>query len=93
MSEPPGSVRRYQQGARASAGWEPNRETRRRAIHAIGVMNRVPFAEAREIYADAILPALRDLPRSEIDAYLRTTFGIDPTGVRAVRNVSRERGY
>lgn len=29
----------------------------------------------------------------QIDAYLRATFGSDPTGVRAVRNVTRERGF
>lgn len=56
-------------------------------------MNRVSFAQAREIYADAVLPILRDMTGSEVDAYLRVTYGIDPTGVRAVRNVTRERGF
>ena len=31
--------------------------------------------------------------RAELDAWLRATFRIDPTGVIAVRNVTRERGY
>lgn len=66
---------------------------RRRAIHAIGVMNRVPFAQARQIYADAVLPVIRDMPAAEVDAYLRTTYRVDPTGVTAVRRVQRERGY
>lgn len=29
----------------------------------------------------------------QIDAYLRATYGTDPTGVQAVRNVTRTRGY
>lgn len=93
MSAPPGGTRNYEQEARASAGCEPNRETRRRAVLAIGVMNRVPFAQARAIYADAVLPILRGMTGTEVDAYLRATYGIDPTGVSAVRNVTRERGF
>lgn len=30
----------------------------------------------------------RDATRTELDAYLRTTYALDPTGVTAVRNVS-----
>lgn len=93
MSAPPG-IARYTQTAQASAGQQgPSRDMRRRAIHAIGVMNRVPFAQARQIYADTLLPVLRDMPQAEVDAYLRATFRSDPTGTTAVRNVNRERGY
>lgn len=66
---------------------------RRRAINAIGLLNRVSFAQARQVYADTVLPILCDMPRPEADAYLQTTYRIDPTGVTAVRNVTRERGY
>lgn len=52
MTGPPGTARNNQQEAQASAGWGPSRQMRRRAITAIGVLNRVPFAEARAIYAD-----------------------------------------
>lgn len=93
MNSPPGSAR-IPQTAQASAGRQgPSREMRRRAIHAIGVMNRVPFAQARQIYADTVLPVLHDMPQAEVDAYLRATFRVDPTGTTAVRNVTRERGF
>lgn len=92
MIRPPGSARN-QQDAQASAGLGPTRQMRRRAIHAIGLLNRVSFAQARQIYTDAVLPVLSDLPRAEIDAYLRTTYQVDPTGVTAVRNVAQSRGY
>ena len=91
MTAPPGVVRTNQQKAQASAGRQgPTRDMRRRAIHAIGLMHRVPFAQAREIYTDALLPVLCDMPQNEVDAYLRTTYRMDPTGVTAVRNVMRE---
>lgn len=94
MTSPPGIARRPQQHPQASAGRQgPTRDMRRRAIHAIGVMHRIPFVEARRVYADAVLPVLNDMPQAEIDAYLRATFSSDPTGVTAVRNVKRDRGY
>jgi len=91
MTAPPGNARQHQQEAQASAGQRgPTRDMRRRAIHAIGVMHRVPFSQAREIYADALLPVLSDMPQAEVDAYLRATYRMDPTGVTAVRNVMKE---
>lgn len=93
MTAPPGTTRPPQQEAQASAGCGISREARRRAVTAIGLMNRVSFSEARAIFADAVVPVLRSMTPAEIDAYLRDTYRVDPTGVTAVRNVTRERGH
>lgn len=54
--------------------------------HAAGEV--ITHREAREVVNDHVRSG--ETP-DEIEAYLRTTFRSDPTGVTAVRNVARER--
>jgi hypothetical protein len=65
--------------------------TERRLVSALvelsgGALRR---SDARAVISERL--GLGDTP-DEIEAYLRSTFRADPTGVTAVRNVARERG-
>lgn len=61
---------------------------RRRLVSALVTTCHLRPAVARAVVDERI--ALGETP-DEIEAYLRATFRIDPTGVTAVRNVERGR--
>lgn len=60
---------------------------RHRLAAALSTATGMSFGSARAIIAQRAGDSI-----DELEAYLRTTFRIDPTGVTAVRNVCRERG-
>lgn len=65
-----------------------SKATRHRLAHALTEVAGIRFATARAVIAERV--ALGETP-DEIEAYLRSTYRLDPTGVTAARNVDRER--
>lgn len=81
MSAPPGALPPISNTVYPAEKWSRNSERRVvTSLIAIGVAPMVARAVVRERIAVGETP-------DEIEAYLRTTFRIDPTGVTAVRNV------
>ena len=66
-----------------------SKTVRHRLAAALASVSGLRFSEARAVIAQRV--AVGETP-DEIEAYLRTTFRMDPTGVTAVRNVTRRGG-
>lgn len=88
MTAPPGSARLASNTGRP-AEIRVSKTMRHRLAGALSEATGLSFAAARSVIAERTSQG--ETP-NEIEAYLRATFRVDPTGVTAVRNVSRERG-
>lgn len=62
---------------------------RHRLASALATLTGMRFAAARAVITERV--GMGETP-NEIEAYLRTTYRSDPTGVTAVRNVDRQSG-
>ena len=87
MTAPPGTTRHPSTTGRP-ADIRVSKAMRHRLAASLASVTGMPFRTARALIAQRAAD-----PLEEIEAWLRTTFRIDPTGVVAVRNVARERGY
>lgn len=87
MSAPPGVTRLTSTTARPA-----DKGAERRLVSALVALsgNTLRRSDARAIVNQRL--GLGETP-DEVEAYLRTTFRIDPTGVTAVRNVDRARRH
>lgn len=86
MTSPPGTARTTSTTGRP-AEIRVSKTARHRLAAALAAVSGIRFATARAVIAERA--ALGETP-DQIEAYLRTTFRIDPTGVTAVRNVMKE---
>lgn len=87
MPAPPGSTRVASSTVYPAEQWSRNSERRVvAALVSIGVDPSTARAAVRACSAGGETP-------DEVEAYLRATFRVDPTGVSAVRNVTRARGF
>lgn len=85
MSAPPGIARNPSTTVRPAAKGDRG-GVRRRLVTALVETAGLQWPVARAVVDERIADG--ETP-DEIEAYLRTTFRMDPTGVSAVRNVAR----
>lgn len=83
MTAPPGTARPTSSTGRP-ADIRVSKAVRHRLAGALSIATGMDFAAARRLIAQRAGDSVE-----ELEAYLRVTFRIDPTGVTAVRNVSR----
>lgn len=88
MNAPPGIARTSNTGRPADI--RVSKTVRHRLAFALASLSGIPFSEARSVIASRLADG--ETP-SELEAYLRDTYRVDPTGVTAVRHVARERGF
>lgn len=86
MTSPPGIARTTSNAGRP-ADIRVSKVVRHRLAAALSVATGMEFSAARRAIAQRAGDSL-----DELEAWLRTTYRVDPTGVTAVRNVARERG-
>lgn len=86
MSAPPGSAPIPSTTVYPAEQWSRNSE--RRVVSALVSIGASPAVARAAVRARIGLGEAPD----EVEAYLRATFHMDPTGVRAVRNVMKGAG-
>jgi len=83
MTAPPGATPNTSNTGRP-ADIRVSKAMRHRLAAALSTATGMSFAAARAVIAQRAGDSL-----DELEAYLRATFRLDPTGVTAVRNVTR----
>ncbi len=87
MTAPPGIVPDLSTTGRP-ADIRVSKAMRHRLAAALSSSTGMSFASARAVIAQRAGDSLDDL-----EAWLHATYRVDPTGVTAVRRVTRERGF
>ena len=88
MTAPPGSARHTASNTGRPADIRVSKVIRHRLAAGLSAATGMTFRDARAVIAQRAGDSM-----DELEAWLRTTYRIDPTGITAVRNVARERGY
>lgn len=90
MNHSPGAMPDPSNTGRPADNWV-SKTQRHRLAHALVTLHQTTGNYISHREARAVIDDHARRGADELDAYLRTTFHLDPTGVTAVRNVSRER--